>query len=324
MYSVTLAHHEDFAGWREAARALALAGVPPEEVSWQVDGQGAADMFGDETLPDALPDQRLTVPKPFLSLAQSVICHSDPERFALLYTMLLKLQRERQALDDRADPLTKRLEVLRKAVGRDLHKMRAFVRFREMEDGEGGTRYVAWFEPEHHIVRTNAPFFQRRFASMNWSILTPELCAHWNGEGLSFSEGATKADAPAGDPVEETWKTYFRSIFNPARVKVKAMTAEMPKKYWKNMPETALVPGADRRRPRPRNGDGRDVEETAVGDGEGRPRAGRGGGGAHRCRRQPSCRVRGAAGGGEALHALRPPQAGDADGVRRGGRSTRL
>ena len=37
------------------------------------------------------------------------------------------------------------------------------------------------------------------------------------------------------------WKTYYASIFNPARVKIGAMLKEMPKKYWKNMPETALV-----------------------------------------------------------------------------------
>ena len=40
------------------------------------------------------------------------------------------------------------------------------------------------------------------------------------------------------------WKTYYASIFNPARVKVKAMTKEMPKKYWRNMPETALIAAA--------------------------------------------------------------------------------
>ena len=58
---------------------------------------------------------------------------------------------------------------------------------------------------------------------------------------LTEGPGATRRDAPDGDPVEETWKTYYASIFNPARVKVKAMTKEMPKKYWKNMPETALI-----------------------------------------------------------------------------------
>jgi uracil-DNA glycosylase family protein len=38
------------------------------------------------------------------------------------------------------------------------------------------------------------------------------------------------------------WLTYYASIFNPARLKVKAMQAEMPKKYWKNLPEAALIP----------------------------------------------------------------------------------
>jgi uracil-DNA glycosylase len=125
-------------------------------------------------------------------------------------------------------------------VRRDLHKMHAFVRFREVEDGEG-KRYVAWFEPDHHIVRATAGFFVRRFAGMRWSILTPELSIHWDGEQLTESPGATRADAPDGDPVEEIWKTYYASIFNPARLKVGAMLKEMPKKYWKNMPETALV-----------------------------------------------------------------------------------
>jgi len=143
-------------------------------------------------------------------------------------------------MEDSADPLLRRLEAMAKDVRRDMHKMHAFVRFREVE-GEGSTRYVAWFEPDHHIVRSNAGFFVRRFANMAWSILTPEISIHWDGETLTESPGATRADAPDGDPVEETWKTYYASIFNPARVKVKAMTKEMPKKYWKNMPETALV-----------------------------------------------------------------------------------
>jgi DNA polymerase len=137
-----------------------------------------------------------------------------------------------------------------KEVRRDLHKMHAFVRFREVED-EKAERFVAFFEPDHHIVRHTAGFFVRRFTSMRWSILTPELSIHWDGETLTEGPGAVRGDAPEGDPVEAVWKTYYASIFNPARVKVKAMTKEMPKKYWKNMPETALIgellAGAQRR-----------------------------------------------------------------------------
>jgi DNA polymerase len=114
--------------------------------------------------------------------------------------------------------------------------MHAFVRFREL-DG----RFIAFFEPDHHIVRRTASFFVNRFTNMHWSILTPELSIHWDRETLSQGPGATRAEAPSGDPLEETWRTYYSSIFNPARLKVGAMLKEMPKKYWRNMPETSLV-----------------------------------------------------------------------------------
>jgi uracil-DNA glycosylase len=127
-----------------------------------------------------------------------------------------------------------------RAVRRDEHKMQAFVRFREV-GREPKSHYVAWFEPEHHIVELAAPFFARRFADMPWSILTPELSAHWDGHALSFTEGVSKTEAPTEDRLEETWRRYYASIFNPARLKVKAMEKEMPKKYWRNLPEAALI-----------------------------------------------------------------------------------
>ena len=42
--------------------------------------------------------------------------------------------------------------------------------------------------------------------------------------------------------METAWQTYYRHIFNPARVKLAAMRAEMPQKYWKNLPEARLIP----------------------------------------------------------------------------------
>lgn len=235
---ITLSAEDDFDGWRNAARDLAEAGVQPERVIWTVEG-GTGDLFGgDVPKPAAAPS--FAVPRPFIDLAKAAICHSDPERFGLLYAMLWKLRTHRKAMEDRADPLLDRLEGLAKEVRRDAHKMHAFVRFREVPEGDT-TRFVAWFEPDHHIVRREAGFFVRRFANMRWSILTPALSIHWDTETLTEGPGATRAEAPDGDPVEETWKTYYASIFNPARVKVKAMTKEMPKKYWRNMPESALI-----------------------------------------------------------------------------------
>ena len=232
-HRVTLAAPDDFEGWRDAARDLAEAGVPAEAVFWSTEG-GEADLFGSEAAQPTAAT--FPVPREFVEIARDVVCHSDPERFALLYAMLLRIKADRHALEDAADPLVRRLNGLARAVRRHIHKMHAFVRFREV-DG----RFVAFFEPEHHIVRRAAGFFVERFTNMNWSILTPEASLHWNGQTLSEGPGATRTDAPSGDPLEDTWRTYYASIFNPARLKVGAMLREMPRKYWRNMPETSLV-----------------------------------------------------------------------------------
>ncbi|HTO05084.1 MAG TPA: UdgX family uracil-DNA binding protein, partial [Opitutus sp.] len=47
---------------------------------------------------------------------------------------------------------------------------------------------------------------------------------------------------PTSDGMEDLWRTYYASIFNPARLKIGAMTAEMPQHYWKNLPEAQLIP----------------------------------------------------------------------------------
>ncbi len=135
-----------------------------------------------------------------------------------------------------SDPDVARAVAMAKSVRRDAHKMKAFVRFRRVEREDGTEAYVAWFEPDHHVLEATAPFFVRRFATMRWSILTPSASAHWDGEQLTIGAGAGRRDAPADDQLEAFWRTYYASIFNPARLKVKAMRAEMPKKYWRNLP----------------------------------------------------------------------------------------
>ncbi len=239
MYRVTLPVTGTAEAWRDRARALISAGVAPENIVWH-HGQPEADLFGaGEPLPQGAG--AVTVPKAFLSLANLVLWHRDPERFARVYAMLWALQRDRGLLSDRGDPRVARLNAMAKEVGRDRHKMTAFLRFREVGDPDATRRrFAAWFEPDNFIVEPTAPFFAKRFGDMDWSIFTPDLTVHFDGK-LRFAPGKAKPPLPQ-DATEELWRTYFRSIFNPARVKVKAMQAEMPRKYWKNMPEAALIP----------------------------------------------------------------------------------
>ncbi len=245
-YLVHLPEPDDFDAWRERARALIQCDVPPDRIVWTAPG-GAGDLFaqGDPHLPVPEPDARpVRASRRFVELARQAVLHTDAERFALLYRVLWRLQADPRIMEDKADLDVRRIEELDKAVRRDSHKMHAFVRFRRVEsdEEENGEHYVAWFEPEHHILRANAGFFVRRFANMKWSILTPRGSLHWDGETLEEGPPAQRADAPTGDPMEDLWRTYYASIFNPARLKVGAMLKEMPRKYWKNMPEAALIP----------------------------------------------------------------------------------
>ena len=150
--------------------------------------------------------------------------------------------RKRTLLDIASDPLVFRLMRMEKAIRRDLHKMHAFVRFRCVADASGGERYIAWFEPDHFILDAAAPFFVERFPSLAWSILTPIGCLHWDGSALTHGPPARREEAPAPDALEDGWARYYASTFNPARVNVAQMQKEMPKKYWRNMPETKLIP----------------------------------------------------------------------------------
>lgn len=240
MKTVVLPAPDDFEAWRDAARALAGAGVAADQIVWQVAGE-SGDLFGEAEPTPVADGPAFSVPRAFIDLARDAILHREPQRFALLYTLLTRLRDQPRLMDDHADPLLRRIDELARHVRRDIHKMRAFLRFREVDE-DGTPRFVAWYEPEHHIVRHNAAFFIDRFAGMRWSILTPDVAIHWDGATLSEGPGADRSDAPDGDPTEEVWKTYYASIFNPARVKIGAMLKEMPRKYWKNMPETALVP----------------------------------------------------------------------------------
>jgi uracil-DNA glycosylase len=237
VYDIVIGRPDDFAGFREAARRLIAAGAAPASVLWR-EGEDP-QLFGAPLTAAPAPP---SVPKAFVHVAEDVICHRDGERFALLYEALWRVVRgERHLLQDPADPLVHRLSRMANAVRRDIHKMHAFVRFRRVET-EQGERFVAWFEPEHHILRRAAPFFVARFAAMRWSILTPAGSVHWDGATLAFADGAARAQAPDGDALEDWWRAYYAAVFNPARANAAALRTEMPKKYWRNLPEAALIP----------------------------------------------------------------------------------
>lgn len=236
-----LAGETDFEGWRRAARRFREAGVAPAEARFTVGGTGQGGLFDEPAAPPAGEAKPFAVPRAFVKTARSVILHRSEDRFDLLYRLLWRLRDEPELMRVVSDRDVGDALERAKNVSRASHKMKAFVRFRQVEDEQGET-WVAWFEPAHRVLETTAPFFARRFTTMRWSILTPDGSAHWDGKALDFGSPATRDMAPAEDEMEEFWRTYYASTFNPARLKTRAMRAEMPKRYWKNLPEAAVIP----------------------------------------------------------------------------------
>ncbi|MFN0129680.1 MAG: TIGR03915 family putative DNA repair protein [Verrucomicrobiales bacterium] len=217
--------------WRERARELLALRVPPGEVLWSDNAQEPGLFAEAQDASSRQPAPK--VPPAFLRMARSVAAHNDPRRWGVLYRVLWRLTHggELHLLDLATDRDMRQLAQWGKTIGRDIHKLHAFVRFRLVgrDEATGREQFVAWFEPDHRIVRLAAGFFEKRFAGMDWSILTPHECVHWDGSALHFTPGVSRSAAPDDDTLDDLWRTYFRSIFNPARLKVRAMQAEMPK-----------------------------------------------------------------------------------------------
>jgi DNA polymerase len=231
--------------WHRAARELLQREQHPSAVEWvdARDSQPGLDGLRNESSARADGTTRISVPRAFIARATLAACHRDPNRWPLLYAIVWRLTHgERQLLADETDADVSRLDALVRQVRRDEHRMHAFVRFREIQEPEGSSRFIAWHRPDHFIVPLAAPFFVERFRTMRWSILTPDESAHWDGTQLTLGPGAPVSDAPADDRLEELWRTYYAAMFNPARVNPRAMARELPVRHWPTLPEATLIP----------------------------------------------------------------------------------
>lgn len=245
-------HVDTFDDWRQAARNCLQRGVQPESIVWCDGTAPQLDLLTVAAAADLPPADTppFTVPAAFVQLARKIACHSDAAKWELLYLALWRLAAgEKHLLSVASDPLVHRLHIMERQVSRDAHKTKAFVRFRAVGEDNGRECFVAWHCPDHKILPLVAPFFQRRFGVMNWAILTPQESVHWDGTSLSYGPGTTKEAAPSGDSMEDAWRVFYRSIFNPARIKLKMMRQEMPVRHWKTLPETQIIPDMLREAP---------------------------------------------------------------------------
>jgi uracil-DNA glycosylase len=214
-----LATETDLAGFREEARVLLAQQVPPEDVHWLTASANDADPFADPASPaDSRPHSvpraaSAIVPASFLRLCEIVVLHHDPDRFALLYRLLWRLVHEPGLRNNPIDADMLHAHQMGQSVRRDMHKMKAFLRFRTLNTGTAESLQLAWFEPVHHIVETVAPWFAKRSPQSVWVILTPERSVQWDTRQLHFGPGLRRDAAPAPDAPDAAWLTAYESVF---------------------------------------------------------------------------------------------------------------
>lgn len=226
----------DFEEWRNLSRSLLQERIHFNEIDW-----AGSDAFSfHEKYIIKKSDVVVPVPKEFMRAAMIVSAFRDDSNWSLLYRLAYRLAYEnKELLNDPLDSDILELNRRHKLVTRDMHKMKAFVRFREVII-ENETHYFSWHRPDHKIVRLIAAFFRDRFNGMNWTIMTDDECVSWDKNELTFTEGVPRSSLPE-DEAEDLWKTYYSSVFNPGRIKEKAMKKEMPVRYWKTLPESELI-----------------------------------------------------------------------------------
>lgn len=217
-----LANETDLAGFRSEAGSLLAHQVPPEAVEWETQQALNADRFADPgavapSRPRAVPKAAMAiVPASFLRLCEVVVLHQDPRRFSLLYRLLWRLVHEPGLRNDPVDADMLLAQQMAQAVRRDLHKMKAFLKFHAVADPEaGGERLLAWYEPAHHILEAVAPWFAKRHAQARWAIVTPERSVEWDGRQLHFAAGARLQGPPPDDASDALWLAWYRSVFGP-------------------------------------------------------------------------------------------------------------
>lgn len=233
---------QSYQDWRGVASRLLRNEIPPTGVEWTGSGDEQQLLFHQPPAELSNNAPPILISKSFLDLAQTVARHSDPARWVVLYRVAWRLTHgERHLLQVDIDSDVAALMAMQKAVEKDIYRMRQFIRFRKVATDEG-ERFVAWYEPVHNTLDANGRFFAARFGAMRWAILTPQATLTWDLEKLESGPGVSRSQAPAEDELEDLWRLYYRTIFNPARLKLKAMRAQLPVHRWKNLPEAQAIP----------------------------------------------------------------------------------
>lgn len=142
-----------------------------------------------------------------------------------------------------------------KQVGREKHRMEAFVRFKKAKDG----LFIALVKPDFNVLPLIERHFKARYQDQRWLIydeqrkfgiyydlhnvhqITMNATALDVNQRTGFSQAFSIELDEDEALYDQLWKDYFRSVNIEARKNMKLHIQYVPKRYWRYMNEKILT-----------------------------------------------------------------------------------
>jgi len=164
----------------------------------------------------------------------------------MCYHYIKKLMSQKGKHADYSDGTVLYINQLARKVGREKHRMEAFVRFQRTKDDI----YFANIEPDFDVLPLISKHFRNRYADQQWLIydVKRRYGIFYNLEGveivsLNLEEvhyNRTRKSSVFADgeyDYQDLWNNYFKSTNIKSRINRKLHTQHVPKRYWKYLSE---------------------------------------------------------------------------------------
>lgn len=162
----------------------------------------------------------------------------------LIYYFIQKsIEIEHNILENYRDDKILQLHQINKKIGREVHRMHAFVRFQETKDG----MLVALINPDFNVLPLTGKHFVERYPALEWLIYDTKRHYGWyysqhKSSFITLSENKhnyISSQLLTGDELDyqDLWQSYFKATDIPERRNMKLHLQHVPKRYWKFLVE---------------------------------------------------------------------------------------
>lgn len=144
--------------------------------------------------------------------------------------------------DNISHPVVQRTEDVLKMVGRERHRMKAFVRFELLKDNV----FFASIEPDFNVLPLIIDHFKNRYADQEWIIydVKRDYGLYYNLKDvqqitLEVSPKTKSENIFQEEEVlyQELWKGYFKHTNIESRKNTALHVRHVPKRYWSRLTE---------------------------------------------------------------------------------------